>query len=205
MRLNLFAAVLLVFALAVPRIAAADVIDDFTIVGNGLDITFSLPATTTVEVHADDNYYVFSFTEIRNGVAQPGSLGMTIEEDPCLGSLDGSQVDGIALCTYGPAQEPSYTPLWNYAFEPLSPPTFFYTGYDIFTFNPGTYLLMDIDHDPCLQPDHPSPCYLPDPQYTLTITPEAATLGATPEPGTLLLLSTGLAGGWGVLRRRKIG
>ena len=67
MQLRLFTVAVRTSALALPSTAAADVIDDFTITGNGVDITFSLPATTIAYVETPHSYWYETFPEIRNG------------------------------------------------------------------------------------------------------------------------------------------
>lgn len=196
MRLNLFGAVALASALAAPRTAAADVIDDFTIVGNGVDITFSLPATNVVDVLQSYNHWYATFPEISNGVSQVGSLSIWFESTSCLGDQQ-SYLAGVRLCSYYPG-------LWTLeAFVPFLPPQPppAYAGYAVINWNPGTYLDTDF-LDPIGSCPYVGSSQCTYPQYTITITPEAATVGATPEPGTLALLATGLAAGSGVMRRR---
>lgn len=198
MRLNLFAVAALAAALGLPKFAAADVIDDFSIVGSGLDITFSLPATTLAYVTTPHSYWYTTFPEIRNGVPATGSLLLAVNYPGCSLS-ENSTLAGIVLC--GPYAGPDLGRGGMWTLGAFTPAPGFANAYVPLTWNLGTYQNTDLLHPigSCPYIGYYGCTY---PQYTITITQESSPSGATPEPGTLVLLSTGLAGGFGVLRRR---
>ena len=189
MRLRLPGIAVLATVLMLPSIAAADVMDDFSVVGNGVDITFSLPATNVVDVPLSYNYWYATFPEIKNGVPQTGSLFFAINDPFSCYSLNPSTLAGINVCRVGDGS------MWSTpgGATPL-PPSSGYAASWVVAFNPGTYV------DYVLVGPVGSFDYA---EYTITITPEGTPTGVTPEPGTLALLSTALAGGI-TLRRRKV-
>jgi hypothetical protein len=199
MRWKLFAVAGLIGSLWLPTTATAAVIDDFMIVGNGMDITFSLPATNLAYVTTPHSYWYMTFPEISNGVHQTGSLDFAVAYRGC-NFFELSSLAGIPLCGIDAGPDFGYGGMWTLG--AFTPAPGLYNAFVPLTFNAGTYQDTDLLHPigPCLYFGDYACTY---PQYTITITPEGTTMGATPEPGTLALLSTGLAGGVGLLRRRR--
>ena len=183
MRVALSALVTLA-SLALPVAAHAATVDDFALTGNGLNLTFSLPASPSVGGNYDTglDFYLgdISFTE--NGTkmtasdayfytnANEGGFGLYDENGNAIDNLD---FTGPQLFT-GTVKKP--------------------------TFKEGTFSLQQIacgggiaaeavgaKQDPCT--------------FGLTIDPAVAP-APTPEPGSLALLGTGALGAFGVLRRR---
>lgn len=204
MRFRLVVLAAIVNAFVLSRVAAADVIDDFTIVGNGLEITFSLPATTLAYVQTPHSYWYETFPEIVNGVPKTGSLDIAVDYGgPCTGS-EPSYLAGIGSCGFWGGNSSVYTP---YTLGTFQQAPGLNNAYVPLTWKPGTYQITDYTVSGGTScPPYASylTAYCSYPQYTLTIAQEPATpMGATPEPGTLALLSTGLAGGSAFLSRRR--
>jgi hypothetical protein len=177
MRKFVFPLTLLVSALVLPHTAHADTIDNFVLTGNGLDLTFSLPASppgnemtcptgiiTSCLPGSQTNFYASTLVTT-NGVTAMKAIdfptglflgGMDIELIP--GRLFGLQL---------------FTP-------DAANPTFKTGTFDLYTINRGGGpLVLD---------------------YSLSITPE--TTAQTPEPSTLGLFGTGVLGLIGVARKR---
>ena len=200
MRLNLFVVAVVAAALGLPKFAVADVIDDFSIVGTGLDITFSLPATTLAYVTTPHSYWYATFPEISNGVPATGSLLLAVAYEGC-SPAEFSTLAGVVLC--GPYAGPDFGSGGMWTLGAFTPAPGISNAYVPLTFNPGTYQDTDFLHPIGSCPYIGIEVYgWTYPQYTISIAQESTPSNATPEPGTLLLLSTGLATGFGVLRRR---
>lgn len=182
--------VALATALALPSIAAADVIDDIKVVGDGYTVAFSVPAIGVTPDHPHGVYLADSTLMTINGYSGAGSVQFLsnhtlfnlptvilylpvfsqLPSAPSLLPLDGPAVDTTVVV---PSSDPNYA------------------DYLQLTLIPGVYPFQNQNGAIGV-----------DPNFTLTITQEAATSAATPEPGTLALFSTGLVCGWGVLRRQ---
>lgn len=191
MRLNLYAAIALASVLAIPRIAAADTIDDFTLVGGGYTITFSEPATGVTQDHYHAVFLNDPVIATVNGV--PGAAGNIQILATFLSGIPSVvlSLPTLNLALDGPLID-------TYVSVPINDPTIQFPDYPddlVVTLTPGSYGLESEN----------ASLYGPPPVFSLTITPEAATTAATPEPGTLWLLSTGLAGGLAGLRRPSVG
>jgi hypothetical protein len=177
MRKIVFPLVLLASAFVQPLAAHADTIDDFVLTGNGLDITFSLPASPPGNemtcppispscLPGSETAFNVSTIVTTNGVSSLESLsfptlrfggGVSIGIDP--GRLFGGVL---------------FTP-------DAATPTFLTGTFDLDAINPkGDPPVLD---------------------YVLTITPE--TTATTPEPSTLALFGTGMVGLIEFARTRK--
>src|SRR5438270_7864516 len=106
MRFKLLAFVSLAATLGLPTMAAADVIYDFTIVGNGVDITFSLPSTTLAYVTTPHSYWYETFPEISNGIANTGSLNIAIIYGGPCNPTERSYLAAIGSCGFYAGNNP---------------------------------------------------------------------------------------------------
>lgn len=162
--------------LAIAVGARAEAIDDFTLTGNGVTLSYSLPATSSFPDFSLFNFFYESGPTTINGVPgynviggysvfYPGiSVVYTIPSGtgfPASLVLDGATFISIAIV-------PATNPPPDYQ-EDVVP-----------TFIPGIYTLF--------QTNNTGPV-----AYTLDITQEAPT-AASPEPSSLLLLATGTLG-----------
>ncbi len=168
---------------ALPAVAHADAVDDFTVTGHGLDLTFSLPATPVVGTNYSKGFYFYlgdvAFTE--NGTmmtaadvyfyTKPDDGGFSLE-DAADNDIDGLNFTGPKLFTSG-----------------VKKPTFKEGMFNLTQFDCGSTSAASTDAAL-------APC-----KYHLTIDP-ATTPTPTPEPGSLALLGTGALGVFGVVRRR---
>ena len=170
---------LLLLALVLP--AHADPMDDFTIVGGGATIDFSLPASTTQPCFSclgssNDQFIFGSVTGTVNGVSQPIHLNFVV-------GAGCAECETILLSYPSTSWTINLPPLYNLTYSGTNP------NEDVtFTFVPGDYMTQGYS-----QP----PAYLP---FEITVTPEAA---ATPEPATILSLITA-ALALPLLRRRRV-
>ena len=184
MKRTLLGTAALLASLALPSIAAADVVDDFSLVGDGYTITFSEPATGITPDHPHGVYLTDSvLATINGGPGTSGSIQILANVLPTLPSLvvsiPGFPVDAI----YGNLVD-------TYTVVPISNPTPFNPDDLQLTLTPGTYSFTGEDTSTSDFVD-----------FSLTITQEPST-ALTPEPGTFALLSTALACGGITLRRR---
>ena len=191
MRKALFTLALLASAFTLRQTANADTIDDFTLVGQGHIITYSLPSTAILMDHPHAVILSVSAPTTIDGIPGYNELGQYyLPRLPTLPSfilsvpsfIDvPSSIDGSELVFYGqyPLQVSEVIPM-----GPGQPDDL------LAAFVPGTYNLtlgnVGID--------------FPPPTYTLTITTESA---ATPEPASLTLLATGAHPIISVAARRK--
>jgi PEP-CTERM motif len=176
MRKIVFPFTLLASALVFSLTAHADTIDDFVLTGNGLDVTFSLPASPPGNestcppfspscLPGSETAFYLSTLVTTNGVSSVESLsfptlrfggGVSIGLEP-------GRLFGAVLFTPDAAN-----------------PTFLNGTFDLSAINPkGDPPVLD---------------------YSLSITPE--TTAQTPEPSTLGLFGTGVLGLIGVARKR---
>ena len=181
MRSILLSLPLLATTFLAPRTAAATVVDDFLLTGDGYTITFSEPSTGLTMDHPHGVYLGESVSATVNGV--PGVTGNIqilaniINLPSVVLSLPGFPVTGL----YGPLID-------TYVVVPISNPTPTYPDNLLLTLVPGSYTLSGLDNQ------------YNTVNFNLTITQES-TPTPTPEPGTLALLSTGLAGAFAMRRR----
>ena len=157
-----------------PIAARADTIDDFTLVGQGHTITYSLPNSAIVGNHPHAVWLNASASATIDGVPGYNVLGeYFLPGFPLFPSIDlsvPSSINGGDLSLYGP---------WVLQVSeviPIDDPSFVHPNDLLVSFVPGTYELRTILGSP------------PYPSYTLTIAAESA---PTPEPSSLILLATG--------------
>lgn len=171
--------------LAVPVLAHADTVDDFTVTGHGLDLMFSLPSSPVVGSDYVKGFFFYlgdiSFTE--NGTAmtaanvffytkpEDGGFTLTDADD---NAIDGLDFTGPKLFT-GTVKKP--------------------------TFKEGMFKLTQVGCGGGISAAAVSDASLAPCKYNLSIDP-AVTPTVTPEPGSLALLGTGALGVFGVVRRR---
>jgi len=178
-RISIFL-LLLCSAFILPSAARADAIDDFVLTGDGMNITFSLPASppgneskcptgiiTSCVPGPQTAFYLDTLVTI-NGVTSEDSLAF-----PTARFGGGLSLGDTPGRLFG---EVLFTP------DAGTP-----------TFLPGTFELYGLDFTG----------FPPELTYSLTITPE--TIAATPEPSTLGLFGTGVLGLIGVMRNRRSG
>jgi hypothetical protein len=177
---------LLLFVLAPP--AHADPMDDFSIIGGGATIDFSLPASTTQACltcigSSNDQFNFGSVTGTVNNISQPIGLNFVI------GS--GCAECGTVLLSYPSTSWTIYLP------DPTSLYGITYSGtfpnQDVtLTFIPGDYMTNGYNQS------------FDFAQFEVKVTPEAA---ATPEPPTLYLSALAAASLCGLLlmKRRVLG
>jgi hypothetical protein len=191
MRKALFTLALLASAFTLPLTAHADTIDDFTLVGQGHTITYSLPATSAFPDFSHFNSFTESAPTTVDGVSgyvESGQYFFPGLNVPRLLIDVPSSVFGIGFLEFsGPVFFTSTT-------EPASNPPPDLQDDVVPTFTPGTYTLQSLGSS--LQPFSP-PVF-----YTLTITQETPTT-PTPEPTSLTLLATGALGFISIAARRR--
>ena len=169
--------------LALPVVAHATPMDDFSLTGPGLDVTFTLPANPVPEDSFQGFYFsVSNVTFTEDGVTsvadsavfetKPAGGGFTLL-DADFNAIDGLDFTGRKLFT-GTVFDPTFK-LGTFNLTPASCET-------------------SVD-DLFFAKNRPSPC-----RDSLTIAPAVV----TPEPGSLALLGTGALGFVGVLRRRFV-
>jgi hypothetical protein len=183
MRKALFSLAVLASAFIVPLTAHADIIDDFTLAGQGHTITYSLPATSAFP----DVPHFNSFTESASTTVDGASGVVESSQYFIPGPNTPRLLIGVPSSVFG------------FGFLEFSGPVFFTFTSDsqgdvVPTFTPGIYTLESLGS--ALQP------FTPPVFYTLTIAQETATT-PTPEPASLTLLATGALGIVSLARRRK--
>jgi hypothetical protein len=172
MRKALFTLALLASALTLPLTAHADTIDDFTLVGQGHIITYSLPSSAILVEHPHAIWLSASAPTTIDGVPgynESGDYYLPFANVPSIVLSVPSSIDGGNLVLYGP---------WPLQVSEVIPMGFGQPNDLLVAFVPGTYNLTLGNFG----------IGFPPPTYTLTITAESA---ATPEPSSLILLATG--------------
>ncbi len=171
-------------SLALPTVAHADSLDDFTVTGHGLDLTFTLPSMPVVGDNFQKGFFFYlgDISFVENGTTmtasdvffytKPDDGGFSLN-DANDNAIDGLDFTGPKLFT-GTVKKPTFK-------EGMFKLTQFGCGGNI------AAETVDAKLGPC--------------KYQLTIDPAVAP-AATPEPGSLALLGTGALGVVGVLRRR---
>ena len=168
-----------------PALAHADTTDEFTVTGQGLELTFALPSTPLVGDDYLKGFYFYlgdvSFTE--NGTAmtaadvyfytKPNDGGFSLDD------ANGNDIDGLDF----------------------TGPKLFTSGVKHPTFKEGTFNLTQYACGDGTDAEVVSDAKLGPCKYKLTIDPEVGP-APTPEPGSLALLGTGALGVFGVVRRR---
>jgi hypothetical protein len=174
-----------VLSLALLPIAAhADTIDDFTLVGQGHTITYSLPNSAIVMNHPHAVTLNASAPATIDGVPGYNVSGeYYLPGFPSLPSIVlsvPSSINGGDLTLYG------QWVLQVSEIIPIDDPSLVHPNDLLVAFAPGTYVL------------HTLLGTAPFPAYTLTIAAESA---PTPEPSTFALFGTGLLGAIAAVRR----
>ncbi len=175
MRKSLFLLAFFVSALTLPLTAHADSMDDFTIVGGGHTITYSLDSSITFP-----NFSLFNFFTASAPTTIDGTSGYVETGD----YYDTGIFPHVSLILSVPDAVFGATQIYLLGppfidFDFVSPTT------GIATFVTGMYTLQGLSSFG-LQPLDPPVT------YTLTISPE--TSAPTPEPSSLILLTTGALG-----------
>ncbi len=167
---------------SLPLAAHALTLDDFTLIGEGHSITFSLPDTGITPDHLHGVTLTESASTTIDGVPGytesatfyvAGGLGL-----PQFLFTVPSTIDNGELVFAGP-----YATTFT-VIPTANPIPVIHPDDLLVTFVPGVYTYLDNSY--LNYPPH---------FYTLTITPEATT-AATPEPSSLVLLATGALGFW---------
>ena len=179
-----FSALVVLASLALPVVAHAATVDDFSVTGNGLDLTFALPASPSVGNNYDAGFYFYlgdvSFTENGNKMTASDVYFYTKTDEGGFGLFDknGFAIDDLDF----------------------TGPQLFTGGVKNPTFNEGMFSLQQVSCGGGIEAEavgaKTNPC-----TFSLTIDPAVAP-APTPEPGSLALLGTGALGAIGVLRRR---
>lgn len=175
---------------ALPLASHADTLDQLTLTGANLSVSFQLSATPTVSTsYSDLGFEVATVAVTANGkklTARPAQFN--------LASVGG----GFALRDDADLLEvkDSTGTLQSLAY---SGPQFFTGSVAKPIFLPGNYTLLPL-FCPGSDPDNPGSATCPNVSYTLNI---AQVSSVTPEPGSLVLLATGLLGVAGTVQRRR--
>ena len=177
---------LLASAFTLPLAAHADTIDDFTLVGQGHTITYSIPNSAIVMNHPHAVYLSASAPATIDGV--PGynvsgeyCVSVCLSQLPSIILSVPSSINGGNLNLFG------LSVLQVSEVIPIDNPNEGHPNDLLVAFVPGTHDLNAFPFSP------------PFPTYTLTIAAESA---PTPEPSTFALLGTGLLGAIAAVRRR---
>ncbi len=168
--------------LSLSSVARADTTDVFSLTGNDLDLTFSVPSSP-VPASSDPSlgFFLDQVAVIANGVSYVSNPADFFVSDVGGGFALQADDDLIEYFSFGGSQ------LFT---GPLSSPTF----------RTGEFSLSGV-FCPGSDPEGPPVSCTLDP-YKLTIVQQMAT---TPEPQSLVFLSTGLLGGLAVVLKRVKG
>ena len=156
-----------------PRAARGDTIDNFTLVGNGHTVTWSLPGAASFPDFSLFNFFSESAPATVDGISGYSVAGnYYVIFYPFL-SVELFLPTSVFGTSALPLAGPQFT---TFSTVPATnPPP--YLPYDVIGgFIPGTYSLHDVLTNPATD-------------FTLTVTQQ--TVAATPEPPSLLLLATG--------------
>jgi hypothetical protein len=171
---------LLAFSFALPLTAHADTIDDFTLVGGGHTITYSLPASAVIMDHPHVVSVFASAPATVDGVSGYTASGQYDVPGVQWVGGGGGVTFSVSVPPFIIDDLPRHSDFFSGAWIlevsevlPVSNPSFTHPDDLLITFVPGSFSLSNFLS--------PSP-------YTLTITAETAD---TPEPSSLILLATG--------------